>query len=338
MKKIKSLLSIALAGVMTLAMAGCNLVEKSPEAIQKTVLAKVGSAKITKGDLDEELAPVLTSLVSQFGEDYMSDETGAAYFQYYQSLYLNRMITEEVLLQMADKLGIVPEEEELNKQTQAKLEEIKGLYDSEEKYQADLTASGLNDETVVDYVKKQVIMSLLIESILKDVTVSDEEVTAYYEEHKGDYVKQAAGAKMYHILVATEDEAKKVKEEYDNGASFSDLAAKYGTDGTKDKGGELGFVAYDATNFDSDFLAGAKTLAEGEVSNPVKTQFGYHIIKVDGVISEATYETFDEVKDEVKAAALEAKKDKVYADNLEKWQEELDVVVYDDKLTELNEK
>ena len=53
---------------------------------------------------------------------------------------------------------------------------------------------------------------------------------------------------------------------------------------------------------------------------------------------ETTYKPFDEVKDEARVAALEEKKDTVYAENLEKWQEELDVVVYEDKLTELNEK
>ncbi len=137
---------------------------------------------------------------------------------------------------------------------------------------------------------------------------------------------------MAHILVKTEEEAKKIKAEYEAGTSFEDLAAKYGTDGTKDRGGALGFIEYDSPQYDADFLAGAKNLAEGQVSDPVKTQFGYHLIKVTNVQKEAVTKSYDEVKDEVKETVKEQKSYDIFNKKLDAWKSDMKIETYEDRL------
>ncbi|EIA25444.1 Putative foldase [Candidatus Arthromitus sp. SFB-4] len=124
---------------------------------------------------------------------------------------------------------------------------------------------------------------------------------------------------MYHILVDTEEEALKVKERLNNGEKYEDIAKELNKDATSQTGGSLGFVEYDNTNYDADFLAGAKNLKEGEISDPVKTQFGYHIIKVTDVRTEDQYTDFESVKSEIEETLLYEKKNKAvteFSENL----------------------
>ena len=69
MRKIKNILAIATIATMTFSMAGCKMIEKTPEAIQKTVLAKVGDEKITMADVNGELQADIDYLTETYGED-----------------------------------------------------------------------------------------------------------------------------------------------------------------------------------------------------------------------------------------------------------------------------
>ena len=113
---------------------------------------------------------------------------------------------------------------------------------------------------------------------------------------------------MYHILVDTEEEALKVKERIEAGEKYEDIAAELNKDATSQTGGSLGFVEYDNTSYDADFLEGAKNLSEGEISDPVKTQFGYHIIKVEGIKSEPEYDDIESVRVDIEETLLTEKK------------------------------
>lgn len=105
-----------------------------------------------------------------------------------------------------------------------------------------------------------------------------------------------------HILLATEAEAKAVIAEIKGGAKFADVAAKKSTDTSKDKGGDLGFLAKDAL-VDS-FAEAALKLNPGEMTQePVKTPFGWHVIQFEG--KRMTQPSFAEVKEEVRANLVE---------------------------------
>jgi len=131
----------------------------------------------------------------------------------------------------------------------------------------------------IEIQRKNTYAKVYLEDYVKSHPISDAEIQAEY-----DRAKAAAGSTEYHarhILVKTEDEAKKVLGELDKKAKFADLAKKYSQDpGSAKKGGDLNWA--DPSAFVKEFSDALVSLKKGETTKtPVKTQFGYHIIKLD---------------------------------------------------------
>lgn len=140
--------------------------------------------------------------------------------------------------------------------------------------------------------------------------ITDAKLKAHYDEIiKEMPPKEEIHAR--HILVATEDEAKAIIAEIKKGGNFAEIAAKKSTDGSKDKGGDLGFVPRDALV--ESFADAASKLKPGEMTNvPVKTPFGWHVIKLEG--KRVGHPSFDEVKEEVRMDLADSIVQKVVAD------------------------
>ena len=148
----------------------------------------------------------------------------------------------------------------------------------------------------IENISKEVITSMAINKILADVTVTDEEVKKYYEDNKEAF-GQPATVSAKHILVETEEEAEKAKEEIiSNKLSFGDAAMKYSICPSNQQGGSLG--EFSKGMMVPEFEEAAFAAEIGALSNPVKTQFGYNLIVVDAK-NEASVKSFDEVKDSV---------------------------------------
>lgn len=132
----------------------------------------------------------------------------------------------------------------------------------------------LIDQKGEDSVKEQIKYELLMQKAAKDnIKVTDDDVKEYYDGLKGKI-------HLSHILVKEKKTAEEVEKKLKKGEKFEDLAKEYSTDGTAEKGGDLGWVGKD-DNMDKDFVKAAFALKTGEISGPVKSQFGYHIIKKD---------------------------------------------------------
>ena len=170
------------------------------------------------------------------------------------------------------------------------------------------------------------------DEIVKNVTVTDDEVKASYDKNKDTVFKKGAGATVAHILVADEQTAKNLKAKLDAGADFATLAKANSIDpGSKNNGGSLGFVEYNTTQLVQEFVEGFKNLKEGQVSNPVKSQFGYHLIKATGLKSGEVI-PFNDVKDKLKEALIEEKKEIAYNSKMQEWETALNVKIYQDNL------
>ena len=113
--------------------------------------------------------------------------------------------------------------------------------------------------------------------------------------------------------------------------TFATLAKEKGTDGTKDNGGDLGFVEYNDTQMDKTFMAAAITLPVGQISAPVKTQFGWHIIKS---IEKEEYpvKKFEAVKAEIEKTLISQEKGNVWTEAMKKWKEEAKIKKYEKNL------
>ena len=343
MKRIKKLIAAVAIFTLSISVMGCKMIEKTPEAIQKTVYATVGDEKITKADMDEEMKATIDQLKQKYGDNYENDEKIKDQLKQMKVQYLNAMVNEKLMLKNAESVGVTPTDDELNEYADKQIEQLKQAYPDDAQLQQVLEANGFTEDSYKDYAKKQYKLQKVQEAITADVEVTDDDAKAYYDENKDSQYTVGAGANAAHILIAEKGsdgnidfdaslaKANEVKAKLDAGADFAQLASEYGTDGTKDKGGDLGFVAYNQANYDQDFLAGFKQLSEGQISDPIKSQFGYHIIKATG-IKDAVVTPFDDVKEQIKSQLLQQKQTEAFNTKISEWKDASKVKTYEDKL------
>jgi peptidyl-prolyl cis-trans isomerase C len=150
------------------------------------------------------------------------------------------------------------------------------------------------------FIRNKLLMELLLDAEGK-AAVNDQSVKKAYD----DAVKQMAAeqeVRARHILVPTEAEAKKLLDEIKKGTDFAELAKQKSKDpGAAAEGGDLGYFTKD--QMVPEFAETAFKLNKGELSDPVKTQFGWHVIKVEDKRSKPA-PGFDEVKDQVTAYVM----------------------------------
>lgn len=134
----------------------------------------------------------------------------------------------------------------------------------------------------MELAKRQIAISLVIKNDLqKDTEVTDSEARKYYAENISQF-QGGEERKLSHILVADEATAKEILASLKQGASFEDLATKKSMDPSGKHGGELGWFTQNG-QLVKEFETEAFALKnKGDISDIVKTQFGYHIIKLDG--------------------------------------------------------
>jgi peptidyl-prolyl cis-trans isomerase C len=163
----------------------------------------------------------------------------------------------------------------------------------------------------LDLARQSLLIRELFEDYKRKNPVSDEAAKAEYDKFKA----QASGTeyRARHILVDKEEEAKALLAQLKGGAKFEDLAKKSSKDtGSAENGGDLDFAK--AENYVPEFGGALTKLKKGETSEPVKSQFGWHIIRLEDT-REAAFPAFDDVKAQVKQRMEQIK--------LQQFQEEL---------------
>ncbi len=127
-------------------------------------------------------------------------------------------------------------------------------------------------------VKDQLLTEYAIKKVIERADVKEEEVRAFYDENL-DKFTQGEQINASHILVETEEEALRIAEEIAGGKTFEEAAKAYSSCPSKDAGGNLG--EFGRGQMVPEFEEAAFALEVGTVSAPVKTQFGYHLIRVN---------------------------------------------------------
>ena len=337
MRKIKNIVVAAAITTMAFSITGCKMIEKTPEAIQKTVLAKVGDEKITMADVNSELQANIDYLIETYGEDYENniDDSLKEQLKTARTQVLEQLVDDKVLITKGTELGYMPSDDELATAVEEEKAKFLEAYGGEDGLKDALEYYGMSDEKFNSFVENMVKTEKVKEAMIKDITVTDEEVEKYYNDNIDKYTVKA-GANAKHILFETEEEAQDAKNKIDSGeTTFEDLYSQYEANKssrTKPLSEDLGYVENDQEGFDTDFLAGFKTLKEGEVSAPVKSSYGYHIIKVEGVQTEEKVTSLDDVKDTIKSTLLSEKQEETYNSTLEQWKKDLNVKLYKDRL------
>lgn len=174
----------------------------------------------------------------------------------------------------------------------------KSLLEYEEAFKARLLK--LKDRLLVDYA---------IEKTLGKITVTEEEVKKYYEEHAAE-MTAGESVEASHILVPDEELAKDLLEKIKSGArAFEDAAKEYSTCPSGKEGGSLG--RFGRGQMVPEFDSACFEMAVGEMRGPIKTQFGYHLIRLDGKHAAETI-PFEAVKSELEGRVLSEKQQAAY--------------------------
>lgn len=217
---------------------------------------------------------------------------------------LNDLIDMEILKQDAEKLGIKAEDSEIDKELNTVKEQMGG----QEAFNEQLKQMGSNEAYYREYFTNLNIMKQYYKVKEKEFKASEDEIKKYYDEHKDEYFTANAA----HILVKDVNEANLIKKELSKGADFAQIAKEKSTDkGSAEKGGELG--EFSNGMMVKEFEDVVKTIKVGEISDPVESQFGFHIIKLNRFENKK----LEEVKETIESAVTQQKY-KDYLDNLKK--------------------
>ncbi|MDQ0881045.1 peptidylprolyl isomerase [Peribacillus sp. V2I11] len=234
------------------------------------------------------------TMASIDGEKINKDELYDALVAGYGADTLDLLITNKLVELEAEKAGIKIKDEEIQKEIDTMVES----YGDEKSLKEQLEASGSSMEAL----KKDIVVYLQTKKLVEPrITVTDDEISTYFEDNK-DTFAQAEQVEASHILVEDEKTAKKVAKEIAEGGDFAKLAAEYSTDTeTADNGGSLGY--FGKGDMVDEFEDVAFDLDINKVSDPVKTDYGYHIIKVTGK-KEAKKAKLEDNKDVIKETLL----------------------------------
>jgi peptidyl-prolyl cis-trans isomerase C len=159
-----------------------------------------------------------------------------------------------------------------------------------------------------DLKKRLIVEAFLKKRVETDAKIGDDDLKKFYEQNK-DKFKTGEQVRASHILVKTEKEAKDVLAQIKAGGNFEELAKKHSVDSSAARGGDLGW--FGKGSMVPVFEKAVMSLKEGQVSDVVKSDFGYHIIKLTGK-RPAGVRPFEEVKDQIKAAIMPTKQQEVF--------------------------
>lgn len=160
----------------------------------------------------------------------------------------------------------------------------------------------------LEKAKKNLLIQYSVNKFLKGIEVTDVEILEYFESNK-DKFKKPESMTASHILVKEEDQAKEILEKINNGLSFEDAAKEFSECPSKDRGGDLGQFTRGSMVPEFEEVAFASEV--GLVNQIVKTQFGYHIIKVL-IKNEAETPELSEVEEQVKQNLLQSTQQQAY--------------------------
>ncbi len=315
MNKFKKSLFLITVLCIALAITACSKDNEQNEGIDdKDVMATVNGKAISQEEYDKSLAYFKQDVENNYGEGAWETEArkGLTYKEFYEEALMDNMTMILVLLDAAEKDGIIVSDEEM----QHELENLKSVYfPSDVEFKAYLQQIGMTEEKFMEELKKETMINNYRLSKIESFNPSDDELKTFFDDLKFNEQIKAS-----HILVETNEEALKVIERLNKGEDFAELAKELSVDTVSGaNGGDLDYFNY--TSMVQPFSEAAFALEIGEVSDPVQSDFGYHIIKlVDRIVDEdKTFET-------EKSNLLEYYKAYQYDDHLEKLKNEAEIV------------
>lgn len=304
----KHLLLVATCAVATAASAcGGGEAAKGPEDVPPDAIALIGDTEIPKAEFD--------SLMARAEKSYKVrkrpfPKVGTPEYQDLKTRAVAFLVQRYEYRLEADEIGVEVSDDDIDKRLAKLVKERFG--GDEKKFGQALKREGLTDDEARDEVRDLITQERLFDRVTKSVKVTDEDISKYYEKNKAQFT-QPASREVRHILVKQKDTADELYTELQNGASFAALAKKFSQDtSTKSQGGKLPITKGSTV---PPFDKAAFSLQTGELSRPVKTQFGWHIIEAISPVKPEKVTPLADVKDSIRQQLLDQKK----REALDKW-------------------
>ncbi|WP_207063466.1 peptidylprolyl isomerase [Motiliproteus sp. SC1-56] len=250
-----------------------------------TAIARVNGVDIHNRQVDRAVKAYLQQRQIDPGQAVQ----GSPFYKGVRQSVLNELIGQELLWQEAQRTNRVTSEEEVARVLASYTER----FPDHEAFVASLEANGFSEPGFTENLRQRLSVETLIEeAIASKVVVGEDEAKAFYAENQARF-ERPEQFHVRHILIQPdpdaedEDSAKAealssleaIQAELEGGADFAKLAEEHSQGPSKSSGGDLGFVA--RGQLVPAFEEAALALAPGEVSDPVETRFGYHLIKLE---------------------------------------------------------
>lgn len=254
-------------GAMTGGAMTSGAAAEDPDA----VVLELGGERVSAGDFEGRFNIALRNLAAQQGIPL--DPVTLAQFGTLKPAFLEQFATERALLQEAEARGLAPADEAV----EAELEQARAA--AGENYEALLAQGGFEDEAALrELIYESLALQGLVDALEAEVEVGDEAVSAYYEANQAQF-ERSEEVCARHILVEDEATAEALLTRLEAGEDFGELARDNSTDpGSAPEGGDLGCLPRGVTV--PEFEEAAFATEVGETTGPVRSDFGYHLIRV----------------------------------------------------------
>lgn len=247
-----------------------------------SVAIQVDNETITKKQLKERVDLKIQPMLQRFGvksTDQLPPQVQGLRDQVKRQV-VQQSVTQLVLLSHAKQSDVEVTDQEL----QERWDKLLQRFPSEKQFHTQLEKLGKSPEEFRGELRSGLLMQKFIKQEIGQVEVTDQEIQKHFEQNKEQY-QQSERVRARHILFKEEGEAdaeaeaKEVKKQLESGANFSEMARKHSDGPSAKRGGSLG--TFGRGEMVPAFEKVAFGLEPGVISDPVKTQFGYHLIQVE---------------------------------------------------------
>lgn len=279
------------------------------------IVAVVNDEVITKQDLDKFFLPLKLQLKSRYSGKELEENLKKA-----KDNLLNKMVQDKLLLEEAKKNNLTVSEERVER----KLGSIRQNFPTNEEFKKYLERSGMKVSDLKERYRQQFLIDKLVSKKIKsDITVNPNELLQYYKKNKNKF-KRPKRVKVRQIFIPKEvknasEEINNIKKLLNERASFKQVAKEHSKGANAKDGGLLGVREQGELIHEIDKVIFG--LKEGEISDVVETDMGYHIFKVEKKYPASARE-FKEVRTKMKNILFQKKAKEKFQEYLQKLRED----------------
>lgn len=278
-------------GVLAACSAAQDGQTAAPETAAPDKVATVNGVDLPLGEFESFFAfnKKYVEVIGYITPEMWTEDAGNG--MTYERQYLDSMVQQYIQQKTLELAAVDGGLSVTDEEVQAELDTIKADEELKANYEEFLANTGIDEAYYQELLKQQLLIEKYDAQLQSEVEVADEDVQAFYDANSASYEQVWAR----HILVETQEEADAIYERAIAGEDFATLAQENSVGPSAENGGDLGY--FSRGQMVPEFELAAFSTEIGEISAPVATQFGWHVIKVEDRVDPS----FEEYKDQIKA-------------------------------------